>query len=498
MKDIENIEEWYRNELSNYNVEPDVNGWNSIAENLDANTPLTDQNISDWYKKEVVKLEERPDYTVWEKLSTKLDTASVWDKLAISLDRYELFIWWRNVIIKGSAVLLFLFGSYLTYNNYTNNNNSLAENSIENTSKKTIEKEFSTSGNNKTVVNLSSTTDASSQKKHLLNDVNYLENKIIKSKKNTNTSSHKEIKKAANKSRKKIVSKKSSTNKEQNLYASNQKIDYYNSISIKNLNALKTANKQTIFTTLNRKTIAEQNISQTYSSSEFLVKKNKNKIVFNSKRFSRYSMFGVYAKRIYAGFNIGVKKQEIINKIKKGSLLSQYNQANFLDFGNNFGGTIGFIVSDKFNIEANVNLNSTAGYKRAFNAEGVSYQENLNLNYTTINLLAKKMNTKSTFDNKVYSTNFIGGIYASYLRNAVSDINGVSRNLDEYNSSDFGIILGVEQDRYITKTLVITPGIRYNQGISNITNSDSPFESSRNFSFEFNLGVKYIFLKKGK
>ncbi|MBL4669915.1 MAG: hypothetical protein JKY30_11730 [Flavobacteriales bacterium] len=209
-------------------------------------------------------------------------------------------------------------------------------------------------------------------------------------------------------------------------------------------------------------------------------------------------MFGVYAKRIYAGFNIGVKKQGIINKIKKGSLLSQYNQANFLDFGNNFGGTIGFIVSDKFNIEANVNLNSTAGYKRAFNAEGVSYQENLNLNYTTINLLAKKMNTKSTLDNKVYSTNFIGGIYASYLRNAVSDINGVSRNLAEYNSSDFGIILGVEQDRYITKTLVITPGIRYNQGISNITNSDSPFESSRNFSFEFNLGVKYIFLKKGK
>ncbi|NQX98153.1 MAG: hypothetical protein HRT73_09785, partial [Flavobacteriales bacterium] len=72
IENIENIEEWYRNELNNYNVEPDVNGWNSIAENLDANTPLTDQNISDWYKKEVVKLEERPDYTVWEKLSTKL------------------------------------------------------------------------------------------------------------------------------------------------------------------------------------------------------------------------------------------------------------------------------------------------------------------------------------------------------------------------------------------------------------------------------------------
>ena len=100
--------------------QPDKNGWNSLAEDLDTSTPLTDNNISEWYKKEASKLEERPDFTVWNKLSTKLDTSSVWDKLAVSLDRYELLLWWKNMAFRTSAVLLLLFGSYFSYNNLNN------------------------------------------------------------------------------------------------------------------------------------------------------------------------------------------------------------------------------------------------------------------------------------------------------------------------------------------------------------------------------------------
>lgn len=118
MKDFENIEDWYRDELNNYNVEPDADVWNSLADDLDANMTLTDDNISEWYKREVNKLEERPDYTVWEKLASKLDTATVWDKLVVSLNRYDQMIWWRNTIIKGSAILLLLLGSYEVYNRY--------------------------------------------------------------------------------------------------------------------------------------------------------------------------------------------------------------------------------------------------------------------------------------------------------------------------------------------------------------------------------------------
>jgi hypothetical protein len=183
--------------------------------------------------------------------------------------------------------------------------------------------------------------------------------------------------------------------------------------------------------------------------------------------------------------------------MKKNIGLGAYTQKYFLDFGTTIGGTLGWIVSDKLNVEANVNFNSTSGYKRAFSNESVSFKEELNLNYTTLNLLAKRMHNKSTFDNKKYSTNLLGGFYVGYLSSATSIIDGESTVNNGYNNMDFGVVLGIEQDRYISKSFVITPGIRYQQGIMNVSNNSNMFNSSRNFALEFNLGIKYIFLKKG-
>ena len=209
-------------------------------------------------------------------------------------------------------------------------------------------------------------------------------------------------------------------------------------------------------------------------------------------------MFGLYARRFYFGINAGFKKQGIITMVNKSSELARYNKTDYLDFGSSFGATAGYIISDNFNLETNINFNSTSGYKRSYSLEGLSYKENLSLSYSTISVLAKKMNTKSTFDNKVYSTNLIAGMYLGYLRSSYSEVDGASRKLDEYNNTDFGLVLGIEQDRYLSKSWVITPGVRYNQGLMNIANDNSSFDSSRNFSLEFNLGIKYIFLKKSK
>lgn len=512
MKDIDNIEDWYRDELNNYNVEPDQNTWSSLSEELDANTPLTDENISEWYKKEVTKLEERPDYTVWEKLSTKLDTTSVWDKLVVSLNSYDQFIWWRNLAFRGTAIFLLFFGSYLAYNNYTTDANFIANEATVATTNigfknKGIDGVMSTQHNKATTYEVAFSSSSKNNKNESnLNHKNssttngFGSSELIKASNKTPT--EEKVKMAVSEAKKNItptLSKTGGRSKESSSYASLEMIQkHYRSIYIDKLDELKTDRQQTIFTDIDRHQLTEKDISYLYASGDFLVKKDNNKIVFNSKRFSSYFLFGVYARRIYVGFSAGIKKQGMITKLKENSPLAAYKQNNFLDFGTNFGGTVGFIVSDNFNIETNINVNSTAGYKRAFDAEGVTYQENLNLNYSTISFLAKKMNNKSTFDNKVYSTNLIGGVYASYLRSSVSDANGISHNIEGFNKTDLGIVLGIEQDRYLTKTLVITPGLRYNQGLTNIANDNSPYESARNFSFEFNLGVKYIFLKKGK
>ena len=476
MKDINDIEGWYKDELNNYSVEPDNSVWQSLSDELEAAAPLTDETISEWYKKEVVKLEERPDYTVWEKLSLKLDTTSVWDKLVVSLNKYDQFIWWRNLTFKGIAVFLLLFGSYWAYDNYQFNttNNSLAKNitqlkTTSSANKNSIEKSVD-GKQNKTDYSYSSTQ------------------KIVVPY---------QIKAVINEAKTTFINK-NTTSKSNNLSASATDEIYYHQIRANDLSSLKTENEQTIFTELNNINLSDLEISRVFANGDFLVKKDKNKIVFNSKRFSSYFLYGLYARRIYVGFNVGIKKQGIITNFKNSAELASYRQTNFLDFGHVIGTTVGYIVSDNFNVETNININSTSGYKREYYSEGLSYVENLNLKYSSISVLAKKMNNKSTFDNKLYSTNFIAGIYVGYLRSAVSTVNNNSKKLDEYNNSDLGVVLGIEQDRYISKSFVISPSVRYNQGILNIAKDNSPFSSSRNFSLEFNFGVKYIFLKKGK
>ncbi len=525
MKDIDNIEDWYRDELNNYNVEPDKNLWDSLSGELDSDAPLTDENISEWYKKEVTKLEERPDYTVWEKLSTRLDTATVWDKLSMSLNRYDQIIWWRNLAFRGTAVFLLLLGSYLAYNNYANDdNNAIVEETGVNDSNNAIKNNNGNGVINDKLIKNGTTYEAAygvpvvqdENESNLANNpsdskridgsgTNELNESFASANENNeaNLSPEAKVNISVEEARQKVIAERLAKNrgrsKESGSYASLRKIEnHYSSIYIDKLDELKSETEKDINRDIDRHTLTERDISHMYSSSDFLVKKDNNKIVFNSKRFSSYFIYGVYARRIYVGFNAGIKKQGMLTKFKENSPLADYKQSDFIDLGTNFGGVVGFIVSDNFNVEANLNVNSTSGYKRAFDAEGISYKENMNLNYTSISLLAKKMNNKSTFDNKVYSTNLIGGVYASYLRSATSDVNGVSQSLDGYNKADFGIVLGIEQDRYITKTFVITPGVRYNQGLLDIANENSAFEAARNFSFEFNLGVKYIFLKKGK
>jgi hypothetical protein len=89
-------------------------------------------------------------------------------------------------------------------------------------------------------------------------------------------------------------------------------------------------------------------------------------------------------------------------------------------------------------------------------------------------------------------------LYAGFLTAAEVNVDGKASVVkDQFTNTDFGIVLGVEQDRYITKEFVITPGIRFNQSLLNTSKPSSEMlTTSRNFSVEFNVGLKYIFLKK--
>ena len=492
MEKDNNIEDWYRDELSRFEASPDADGWEVVSNQLDASAgePITEENVDAWYVKELEKFEASPNKEVWNKLSAKLDVNNVWERLLLSLNKYERMIWWRNFSIQATAIALLLLGGYFTYQNHY---------------QLPLQKEFAQNGNGVDVINEKSVKggiqhsfNSSSESPTMQKAQNFSSNKESRENQQQGESSKKSVPVLTNVvKRTSVNSNIISSQKEANetvLLASNT--TYFGKIKAKNARIISdySMEQQPVFFQKDRRQL---NV-RTLESKEFLVKKEQNKIIFNNKRFSSHFVFGMYARRFYAGVNIGAKKQALITAMKDDSNFSNYQRKQLLDFGSSFGATVGFIVSDKLNVESNVNVLSSMGYQYNYTAEGVSFNEKLNMNYTTVSIMAKMMNNKSTFDNKKYSTNLMGGVYAGYLNSATSNINGtVIDQKGAYKKLDMGVVFGIEQDRYLTKELVITPGLRYYQGVLNTADTHNKFKASRTISIEFNVGVKYIFLKKG-
>lgn len=461
MKDKNNIEDWYKNELENFSVEPEKGSWDKLSSSMDNPSGLSDEAFDDFVRDEVEHVETNPDKAVWQKLSENLDTASVWERLSQTLTSYERFIWWRNFAFKSAALALFFIGVGLTVNEYFNedihhNNDSITTLTVEKNNFDQATKQVSTES-----MFASSITE---------------EDKAINKKINQN-----------------IITETALTNKKSAILekTSRSSIEKQSHILPKEITG-QLNNDTEIHIEKSNHELKENTIQP----KEFLIKKENNKIIFNNKRFSSHFAFGIYAKRIYAGLNIGLKKQSMITQMKKNADYKELSQNTLLDHGSSFGATAGIILSDKMNLETNVNFYSSSGYKKQYASNEMNYTENLTLAYTNVSLLAKRMYNKSTFDNKKYSTNFIGGLYLGYLSSATSVIDGKTYKNQTYTSLDYGIVLGLEQDRYLTKELIITPGIRYYQGAKNIANADSHFSYAYNSTLEFNLGIKYIFLKR--
>ncbi len=469
MKNNINIEDWYKNELKNFQVHPDQNGWKNIADQLnksEISNLIPDDHIEVWYKNEITNFEATPDQQVWNKLSTKLDIQNVWTRVYSSLNSYDRLIWWRNFSLRISALFIFLFGSYLTYVSYSDSvkNYKLTLYNNQSTQKKIT---------------------PSIQPEQISASGKMIENKTNSNKSDAlfdKTISHKKINRDTH----------ISNNNTINLILE-KKVKNYSSLKWDNYSYKEAPILTSTFEAHNYSILEQQEINfntKALEFKDFLVKKEKNKIIFNDKRFSSYFAFGIYARRFYVGLNTGFKNQALITKLKPISGVDNIKEQQQLAFGYSIGTTVGYIFSDKFNLESNINFISTSGAKRTSEA---NLSNKLSLNYTTISLLAKKMNNQSTFDNKKYSTNLIGGVYGGFLSNASRNNQDVKT---EFNSTDIGIILGIEQDRYITKDIVITPGVRYQQGLINIANFNNNYKSARTFAVEFNIGIKYIFLKK--
>src|SRR5690606_42108755 len=85
---------------------------------MDHPAQLSESAFDEFVKEEMELITEQPDKVVWDKLSEKLDLATVWDRLAVSLTHYERWLWWKNTLFKTAAVLVFMLGIGVSLNNY--------------------------------------------------------------------------------------------------------------------------------------------------------------------------------------------------------------------------------------------------------------------------------------------------------------------------------------------------------------------------------------------
>lgn len=516
MKDHENIEDWYRKELDDYHVDPDKGGWEALSSSLDNGVPLTDDNIGEWYKQEVHKLEEQPNMEVWKKLATTLDTSSVWDKLLVSLGRYEQMIWWRNIILRGTGLLLLGLGGYFLYDDLGTGSKQLSD-SPEYVGKQEVAV-FKRTGDASRISegNLGGNVEQNSIKHGFTADVAdevvvdaSTKQSIVSARAFYTSKSDLSQQKMEAKGNGKMTEFGTTENVDENILiaentSSNRGNLFYRPFS--DWEGLgNCGGSRNILSDFSRTHLSEKDIISSYAGELFLVKKKKNKIIFNNKRFSGHFAFGIYARRIYAGLNAEVKNQLVFAQLHSNHILGQYTAKTLLDVGSSVGATVGIIMSDKINVETNINVSSSAGYRKAYTFENNVFEESVTMNYTTISLLGKYMNNKSTFDNKKYSSNILFGVYGGYLNAASVNLSGSNiSNVGEpgdvkaqYKNYDGGILVGIEQDRYLSKSWVITPGVRYHQGLINTSLGNDALSSSFNASLSFNLGVKYIFLKKG-
>lgn len=175
-------------------------------------------------------------------------------------------------------------------------------------------------------------------------------------------------------------------------------------------------------------------------------------------------------------------------------------KANLISYS--LGGDIGYLINEKFSIKANllyeVKGEETNIQPLDFYGNRLIGSTNFNLNYLTLNLLAR-----GSFGKKI---RFIaeGGPYIGYLlsaktvgKNTTGTINGnppspISRDITSgYKSTNFGIVAGMGLEYMLNTKVSISLTIRRSLGLSVITKENSLNSNLKTNSLLGLVGVNF-------
>ena len=192
----------------------------------------------------------------------------------------------------------------------------------------------------------------------------------------------------------------------------------------------------------------------------------------------------------------------ILNSISSSSYeRNSLNQTN-ISFGYVYSLFIGYHLSSRLTLQSECLINNKQEQSYIEYREGKRVYENLEINYTQVNLLAKKTNPQVLFNNLPASFNYIGGIQYGYMKSINETENGVTSSVSEnYKKNNYSLVLGFEYQIMLNRSFSIFAGLRADVGLNNLyvgNTSNSKPNKTYNTSIGLNSGIAYRIPMKRK
>lgn len=166
---------------------------------------------------------------------------------------------------------------------------------------------------------------------------------------------------------------------------------------------------------------------------------------------------------------------------------------NKLTFAHNFGLGVGYALSPKIDIQADVLLKARNGQQYQAYLEGRSFEKRMRLTYTRAQVIVKKK--KEIRADEKYFNLYCGAYYARLNSASATDVRTTLDVSSQYRKNDFGLLAGIELERKITKKLNLVTGVVASYGLSNAyagtEYEPASFNKTHHFYTGINLGLKY-------
>ena len=170
-----------------------------------------------------------------------------------------------------------------------------------------------------------------------------------------------------------------------------------------------------------------------------------------------------------------------------------------LDFGHDYGMTVGYNFTPNFGMQFEWIMNSRQGQKfDSFHKNGRLHKDTeINLNYTHFPILFKyRMQKFSGLTNQPFVINYVAGIEYGWLKSAEVNLNNPILQKDLLRKVSWGFVGGIDSEIYITPNYFVTLGIRSSISTSSDSFNQLAFptrKSTNNLILGLRAGINYRF-----